>query len=785
MRNICKYKSILIFSLCTLLCVCGVRAQTVSIGSGFTDTMLCVNAQFSVPITVTGSFAMANFFNVEMSNATGSFASPTVVGQFYGLVSGTAYCLLPSGITAGTGYRIRATATAPAYASTPFSKPIRVSNFPTVTAGTNGPLCVGDTVQLTSSSPNPQPTFSWTGPNGFTSNQQNPNIYNVPQAGGGKYLVYVTSYACSSFDSVTVVVSASPKILTFTNTSPVCEDDELTVSMTTNIPNAPANTFALTLPSNKVLNSAGLWIEHTLPKDGGWYHLKFSVGNCFDTASTFVTIKPRPDTPTATSNSPICIGETLQLNGSSTTNGVSYRWEGMNGFTGTGPSQSKANITKTDEGEYKVYAKKDGCESKAGTTQLKVGIPLVALKLSGDTMLCPGENLRLSAQTTNLDGIAWRKLGDTAVVSVLRTLNRLPVSAGDAGTYVVTQKELGCESPPSYITVTVPDLKEPKPEENGPLCTGETLKLTSVATDNGTYSWAGPNGFASNAQNPELKNVTEATEGKYFISSQLEYCTNTDSVTVIIKPVPEVTDISSNSPVCTFTELTLFAEANLPDSKFEWTGPDGFTSDQQNPKIDYNNELSGSYQVRIIKDGCISEYKSTDVESREGPGNSTAKNNGPINEGDELQLYANNDKEGVSFSWKGPEGFTSDEKNPSIAIATYRNSGEYELTSTYNTCTTITTTIVEIADILGITVDLYPNPNDGMFTIKGITQTDETLVLNIFNHQGMIVFRSNIYPDQSKFHETIDMSGASSGVYLLQLVSGREKRTMRFTIIRQ
>ncbi|MCB0697822.1 MAG: T9SS type A sorting domain-containing protein, partial [Chitinophagaceae bacterium] len=537
--------------------------------------------------------------------------------------------------------------------------------------------------------------------------------------------------------------------------------------------------------SSVVKQAGGIWFEHTKPSDGGMYFVKVTIGNCWDTGHTYVTVKPLPDTPKATSNSPICVGETLQLSGSTTTQGVTYRWEGPNSFAANGATANKNNIAKTDEGDYLLYAKKNGCESRPGSTKLDVGIPLVALAITGDTTLCPGDRLLLSAKTSNPAGIEWKKDNDTSVISILRTLSISPVKATDAGTYSVTQEEVGCKSPPTYITVKIPDIRTPQPENNGPLCIGETLNLSIKPTPDGTYAWTGPGGFASNAQNPALADVTEATEGTYIIKTQLEYCSITDSTSVVIKPMPEIKSISSNSPVCTATMLELYTESTLPNSSFEWTGPNNFKSDKQNPTAPFDGSMAGTYQVRTTTDKCISAPAMTEVEMREGPGGSVARSNSPINEGATLELYANNDKDSVSFSWKGPDGFTSDERNPVIPIATYRNSGEYELTSSYNGCTTTTTTIVSVKDILGITLDLYPNPNKGKFTISGITQTDETLTMNIYNHQGMIVHKSFIQPDRSKFDTVVDLGNTASGVYILQLISGIEKRTVRFTVIQQ
>lgn len=58
-------------------------------------------------------------------------------------------------------------------------------------ATNNGPLCVGETLELYAEPVN-NATYSWTGPNGFTSNDQNPVIPNVQMAHAGTYNLTVT-----------------------------------------------------------------------------------------------------------------------------------------------------------------------------------------------------------------------------------------------------------------------------------------------------------------------------------------------------------------------------------------------------------------------------------------------------------------------------------------------------------------------------------------------------------------------------------------------------------------
>ncbi|MBK9337938.1 MAG: hypothetical protein IPM98_15895 [Lewinellaceae bacterium] len=64
----------------------------------------------------------------------------------------------------------------------------------TVTAGSNGPLCAGATLNLTSTvTAGTMPfIFAWSGPAGFTSNAQNPSRPNTLLAHAGTYTVTVT-----------------------------------------------------------------------------------------------------------------------------------------------------------------------------------------------------------------------------------------------------------------------------------------------------------------------------------------------------------------------------------------------------------------------------------------------------------------------------------------------------------------------------------------------------------------------------------------------------------------
>ena len=75
---------------------------------------------------------------------------------------------------------------------------------PTPSALNDGPICEGATLQLTASTI-AGATYAWSGPNGFTSSQQNPAITNAAAAASGTYTVTVNG--CTSATTTATVIA--------------------------------------------------------------------------------------------------------------------------------------------------------------------------------------------------------------------------------------------------------------------------------------------------------------------------------------------------------------------------------------------------------------------------------------------------------------------------------------------------------------------------------------------------------------------------------------------------
>src|SRR6185503_3057999 len=118
---------------------------------------------------------------------------------------------------------------------------------------------------------------------------------------------------------------------------------------------------------------------------------------------------------------------------------------------------------------------------------------------------------------------------------------------------------------------------------------------------------------------------------------------------------------SSNSPICATNTLNLTSSGG---ASYSWSGPNSFTSSLQNPSIsNATTAASGTYSVIVTSNGCSSATGTTIATVNAVPTTPTASNNGPICVGQTLTLSTPT-VSGASYSWTGPNSFSSSLQNP-------------------------------------------------------------------------------------------------------------------------
>jgi gliding motility-associated-like protein len=136
-----------------------------------------------------------------------------------------------------------------------------------VSATSNSPVCINTSIQLNAFGGT---SYSWSGPNGFTSNQQNPTIPNATIANAGTYTCQVTgSGACDGTFTVNVIVGDNTAPVPNTATLPDVTGDCHTIIST--IPTATDNcagTINATTTDPLSYSLPGTYVIHWVYNDG-------------------------------------------------------------------------------------------------------------------------------------------------------------------------------------------------------------------------------------------------------------------------------------------------------------------------------------------------------------------------------------------------------------------------------------------------------------------------------------------------------------------------------------
>jgi len=467
---------------------------------------------------------------------------------------------------------------------------VTINALPMPVAGSNSPICSGDTLELTVTGA--VGTYSWTGPGGFSSTDQNPNFPQSSNILSGLYTVTITdANSCTMVSSVNATVNTIyPNI---GNNSPICSGTSLNMTASGGV------LYSWSGPNSFTSTQSNIVLPQSTTSNNGIYTVTITDANgCVAELTTNVVINP-PPFPVATNNTPICAGSDLQLSGGG---GSTFYWSGPAGFVSTSQNPIIPSATVYRGGIYTIVVTDlNGCVS---TTSTNVTInPLPVVIVSNNSPICSGSNLNITA--TGGTTYSW-SCAENGFTSFSQNPAITGATVQNSGHYNVTVTLNGCTST-ATTNVIVNAPPEPTATSNSPVCYGNPLKL--IATGGITYSWSSSNGYTSFYPQPIINNSTDAASGTYTVTvTDINGCVSTTStlVTVSTKIIASTMDLT----ICSGTTVNILAYAigGTPPYRYFW---DGVLSPNQIPVTPLTDV---SYAVQIEDtNGCKSNISTLHI----------------------------------------------------------------------------------------------------------------------------------------------------------------------------
>jgi hypothetical protein len=565
------------------------RPVTVTTGS-ISGSPFCPSGAVSVPYTITGPYNANNTFSAQLSDASGSFASPTQIGSLTNTnVAGTISATIPAAQVAGTGYRIRVVSSSPAATGVVNTVDLTIASI-TANAGTAVTICETTTsVNITAgATASGQTSVLWTSSGTGT----------FADANSLTLATYTPSAADILAGSVTLTLTAS-------GTCPVSANKTLTINK---VPTATAGGSATTCVNQPVAvsgataaNGTILWTENgfgsvtagatTLTPTytpaagdiGVPVTLTMTVSNasCIAATATFTVNVNALATAAAGTAVTTCSnsGAVNITAGSTATNnsGVTWTSSGTGTFTNANSltlaayTPSAADITA---GTVTLTLTATGNAPCANATSNKT------LTINAQAVANAGADIDMCASATSVN-MAGSRSGFGVTTSTWGTSGTGTFSSATNLTASYTPSALDKTNGGVTITLTTNDPAGPcgvavdtmllnifpvataTAGANQTVCAGGSINISgSVNGGASSGSWSAPSGSFGNAGNLSTTYTPSITSGTVLLTLTTDNPTGpcgavTSTLTVTVNPSPTISGVSQAAAVCENTNATI------------------------------------------------------------------------------------------------------------------------------------------------------------------------------------------------------------------------------------
>ncbi|MCD6067063.1 MAG: hypothetical protein K0S33_1889 [Bacteroidetes bacterium] len=569
------------------------------------STVFCGGDSVSIGYTAIGGFNAGNNFILQLSDATGSFVSPTIVATISSTaMSGTFHAIIPISMISGTGYRFRVVSTNSAITGTDNGTNITINQLPanpSLPTG-NTTLCTNPANSTYTISPVPgAASYAWTlipaaagtvTPSGTSALVDWDNTFT----GNVQLFVSAANGSCQSgnSDSLDITIFATPatpaKPL---GDSSLCASSASSVYTITAVSGAVSYQWQLTPAAAGTITGTGT--SATVNWNGAFSGTaSISVAgvnpSCTGSYSVIraITILLSPVTPVLLSgNLSLCLNPSnTTYTISSDVNATSHIWSlstpGAGVITPSGTSASIDWNNSFTGTTYLIFTATNGTCSATDSVSVVINtLPAVPGSISGLTTLCSGTTTTYSVTNDPAaTGYTWTLPGGWSGTS---TTNSISATAGTSSGNVSVIANNSCGSTIAQtLAVTVNTIPSTPGTISGAttICSGSSNAYSITAVSGATgYTWTLPGGWTGTSTTNSINITADNTSGTISVTAG-NSCGNStaQSVAVVVNTIPaSPAVIAGPSSICEGNSATWSVTAVPGATDYTWTLPGGWS----------------------------------------------------------------------------------------------------------------------------------------------------------------------------------------------------------------
>jgi len=506
-----------------------------------------------------------------------------------------------------------------------------------------------------------------------------------------------------------------------------------------------------------------------------------------------------------------------------------WSWTGPDNLTSNERQLTISNIQQIRGGVYIArYTSPAGSVSMQEFTVSVTGCtpdPIVAnvkindgvMQQLSDVKAVAGSFITISP--TSSDG-TWSWTGPNGFVSNSREISFLSSTYYQAGAYTVTHTNAGGCKSTGIITITLSG-SDPysSPVEfysnvnnggwlqvsNALLSAGSTVVIGPHPNDPGAWKWTGPNNFASTSREITISNFNTAKVGHYlatytnsaggvssgdFVLGMKGCSSNTVIPDILVNGVAwtnptTVTIVSGGTVVITAPDIT---------GTYSWNGPNGFTSNSRQLTFDkILSRKAGTYVLSSIDaNSCITTYALNIVVTGDDycgtPVIPYVNTDGVWKQQTAYSIKSGSSvsfgpqPNGGTWSWTGPNGFTSTSRDFTLNAITVAQAGIYRATYTnasgcesYMNFQITVDGVSALGDVTeNSTFQLYPNPATENVTIKALPGNTQISIVDL---SGRVLYKQKSSADGGDVN--IYISELKAGIYFVKTGNDQHNKTVK------